>query len=324
MNTEIELRHLRYFVAVAEELHFGRAALRLHLAQPPLSQQIRKLEEILGYPLFDRTSRSVALTAAGTVFLERAQRTLRNVHRDMDEARSIGRGEVGSLHIGFVGSAVLTTLPAIFRRYREAYLSVRLHLHESFTSRVIEGLQNGTLDAGLLRDGDPTDGLIATTIYSEPFVAVVPAHHVLAKQKSIAPADLRDEPFVYYPRSAGGRAFDKPLSIFDEHGYRRPQIVQEASHWLTILRLIGAGLGLSIAPACVRHIASPDVVCLPLRKGKASPEIVSNIELATFVGESRPIVARFMHIVSQTTQRTSASKTVPPRKRRSPAPIASR
>jgi len=324
MNTEIELRHLRYFIAVAEELHFGRAAQRLHLAQPPLSQQIRKLEEILGYPLFERTSRSVALTAAGRVYLERAQRTLRNVSRDIDEARSIGRGEVGSLHIGFVGSAMLTTLPAIFRRYREAYPSVRLHLHESFTSRVIEGLQNGTLDAGLLRDGDPTEGLVAATIYSEPFVAVLPAHHPLARKKFIAPVDLSDEPFVYYPRSAGNRAFDKPLSIFDEQGCRRPLIVQEASHWLTILRLIGAGLGVSVAPACVRHIVSPDVVCLPIRKSKGSPEIVSNIELATFVGESRPIVARFTHIVNQTAQRPSESKMMLPRRRRSPATIASR
>ena len=177
MYSDVELRHLRYFVAVAEELHFGRAAERLHLAQPPLSQQIRKLEGILGYPLFDRTSRSVSLTAAGQVFLERAQRTLRNVQRDIEETQSIGRGEVGSLHIGFVGSAMLTVLPAIFRQYREAYPSVRLHLHESFTAKVIEGLQNGTLDAGLLRDGDPVEGLVATTLYSEPFVAVLPARH---------------------------------------------------------------------------------------------------------------------------------------------------
>jgi DNA-binding transcriptional LysR family regulator len=103
---------------------------------------------------------------------------------------------------------------------------------------------------------------------------------------------LRDEPFVYYPRSAGTRAFEKPLTIFEEHGFR-PQIVQEASHWLTILRLIGAGLGISIAPACVRHIASPDVVCLPLR----NVTVVSNIELAWLVGENRPIVERFAQIV---------------------------
>src|SRR6202453_4708466 len=111
MDNDLEFRHLRYFVAVAEELHFGRAAERLHLSQPPLSQQIRKLEAVVGYALFVRTSRSVTLTNAGEALLERARRTLRNVQRDMDETRSIGRGEVGSLHIGFVGSGMLTTLP---------------------------------------------------------------------------------------------------------------------------------------------------------------------------------------------------------------------
>ena len=298
-QSEIELRHLRYFVAVAEELHFGRAALRLHLAQPPLSQQIRKLEEILGVTLFERTSRSVALTQAGQAFLERAQRTLRNVSRDIDEARSIGQGQVGSLHVGFVGSAMLTMLPAIFRAYREAYPLVRLHLHESFTAKVIEGLENGTLDAGLLRDGDPVQELNAVTIYSEPFVAVLPANHPRARQKSISPAALRNEPFVYYPQSAGNRAFEKPLALCEAHGFR-PQIVQEASHWLSILRLVGAGLGVSIAPQCVRQLAAPDVVCLPLKTGKLDPRTLSHIELATIQGESRPIVQRFAQIVLET------------------------
>src|ERR1700760_1500862 len=124
----MELRHLRYFVAVAEELHFGRAAERLHVAQPPLSQQIRKLEDLLGYPLFQRTSRSVQLTVAGEALLERARRMLRKGQRD-----------VGSLYVGFIGSAMLSILPALFRSYREAYPRVQLHLHESFTSMVLEG-----------------------------------------------------------------------------------------------------------------------------------------------------------------------------------------
>ena len=300
MDQDLELRHLRYFVAVAEELHFGRAALRLHLAQPPLSQQIRKLEEILGYALFTRTSRSVSLTAAGAVFYERATRILRNVQRDIEETRSIGRGEVGSLHVGFVGSGMLTNLPGIFRSYREAFPLVRLHLHESFTSRVIEGLENGTLDAGILRDGDPVEGFHVTTIYSEPYVAVLPATHRAAKQKSLSPAVLRDEPFVHYPRAAGLRAFEKPLTICEAHGFR-PQIAQEASHWLTILRLIGAGLGVSIAPACVRSIAAPDVVCLPLR----GAEVQSHIELAWRVGETRPIVEHFAQIAASTSTLSS-------------------
>ena len=295
MDRDIELRHLRYFVAVAEELHFGRAALRLNLAQPPLSQQIRKLEELLGYSLFTRTSRSVSLTHAGEALLQRARRTLRNVQRDIDETRSIGHGDVGSLHVGFVGSAMLTMLPGIFRSYREAYPRVKLHLHESFTALVIEGMENGTLDAGILRDGDPVEGLQVTTILSEPFVAVLPATHACARQKSLSIAVLRDEPFVYYPRSAGARAYEKALTLCEEHGFR-PQIVQEASHWLSILRLIGAGLGVSIAPACVRRIASEEVVCLPLRGTKA----VSNIELAWLAGDARPIVERFKQIAEST------------------------
>ncbi len=294
MNAELELRHLRYFVAVAEELHFGRAAQRLHLSQPPLSQQIRNLEAILGYALFVRTSRSVRLTPAGEVFLERARRTLRNVQRDIVETRSIGQGEVGSLNIGFVGSAMLTGLSGVFRSYHEAYPRVKLQLHESFTARVVEGLEDGSLDAGILRDSDTAPHLEVTRLFSEPYVAVLPATHRYARQKSLSPGMLRGEPFVYYPRSAGARAFEKPLTLFEEHGFR-PQIVQEASHWLTILRLVGAGLGVSIAPACVQHLASPEVVCLRLRNAKIS----SQLELARVRGDQRSIVERFAQIAMQ-------------------------
>src|SRR5215831_2939416 len=145
---EVELRHIRYFVAVAEELHFGRAAQRLHLAQPPLSQQIRRLEEILGYSLFHRTSRAVKLTAAGEVFLERARRTLRNVHEDIEEARSIGRGDEGSLRVGFIGSGMLTPLPAVLGRYRRLYPRVQLQLAEMYTAAIAASIARGSLDAG--------------------------------------------------------------------------------------------------------------------------------------------------------------------------------
>jgi DNA-binding transcriptional LysR family regulator len=291
MDRDIELRHLRYFVAVGEELHFSRAAKRLNVSQPPLSQQIRRLEEILGYPLLARTSRSVSLTAAGQEFLERARRTLRNVQRDIEEARSIGRGEVGSLHVGFVGSGVLVTLPAIFQAYRAAYPRVRLHLHESFTASVLEGLENGSLDAGILRDADAREGLHMQCILSEPYVGVVPVGHKCARQRSITPAALREDPFVYYPRSAGETAYEKPLAIFEAHGFR-PRVVQEAGNWLTILRLVGAGLGVTIAPACVRCIAPPEVRCVSLRGVK----VRSDMALAWTVGEKRPIVERFLQV----------------------------
>src|SRR5437879_610234 len=285
MDRDIELRHLRYFVAVAEELHFGRAALRLHLAQPPLSQQIRKLEEILGYPLFLRTSRAVKLTSAGEVFLERARRTLRSVQEDMDEARSIGRGEEGFLRVGFIGSAMLTPLPATLGRYRRLYPKVNLQLHESYTSAVVQKLLKGELDAGFLRDSGPASGLQIEPLFFEPFIAVVPKTHPLARYQTISAKELREEPFVFFSPAAGTLAYEKPVSLCEEHGFR-PRVVQEAPQWLTIMRLVGAGLGVTIAPACVKQIAAPNLVCLSLRNAT----VQSNIELAYRTGEDRAVV----------------------------------
>ena len=310
MDQDIELRHLRYFVAVAEELHFGRAAQRLHLAQPPLSQQIRKLEEILGHALFVRTSRSVKLTSAGLVFLERARRTLRNVQEDLEEARSIGRGEVGSLRVGFISSGMLTALPAMLGRYRRQFPNVQLQLHESFTAMVMQGLIQSTLDAGFLRDGGPSPELHVEPLFSEPFVAVLPAHHPLAARNAISAASLRDEPFVFFSPTAGNRAFEKTISLCEEHGFR-PRVVQEAPQWLTILRLVGAGLGVSIAPACVAQIVTPDVVCRALRGAK----VRSDIELAYRTGEDRTIVKAFSRIAAgsfRTPQMHAAHKPIPP------------
>jgi DNA-binding transcriptional LysR family regulator len=294
MDADIELRHLRYFVAVAEELHFGRAALRLHLAQPPLSQQIRKLEGILGYPLFIRTSRAVKLTSAGEVFLERARRTLRNVQEDMDEARSIGRGEEGFLRVGFIGSAMLTALPAMLGRYRRLYPKVNLQLHEAHTSAVVQKLLKGELDAGFLRDAGQIPGLKIQALFSEPFIVVVPKKHPLARRKTISARELRDQPFVLFTPSAGTLAYKKTVSLCEEHGFR-PQVVQEAPQWLTIMRLIGAGLGVTIAPACVKQVAAPNVVCLNLR----CAAVESDIELAYRDGEDRPIVEAIASVARQ-------------------------
>jgi DNA-binding transcriptional LysR family regulator len=277
----VELRHLRYFVAVAEELHFGRAAERLHMAQPPLSQAIRRLEEAVGCELLARTSRSVRLT----------RRTLRNVEDDVHEARSIGRGETGLLNVGFVGSATLTTLPGILRRHLDVYPGVQLRLHESHTSQVIAALSAGNVDLGVVRDPEPTAGLVATTLTDEPFVAVLPAGHPDAGDASVSVAVLEGAPFVSPPRSGGVRAFEKPLTLCEEHGFR-PTVAHEASHWLTILRLIGAGLGVAIAPACVRRIATDDVACVALRETR----VTSELALLHREGEARPMVDAFARL----------------------------
>src|SRR5271165_6723254 len=312
MNHDLEIRHLRYFVAVAEELHFGRAALRLHLAQPPLLQQIRKLEEIVGHPLFLRSTRAVKLTAAGEVFLDRARRMLRTVQQDLTEVRSVGRGEVGSLRVGFIGSGMLTPLPAMLGRYRRRHPKVDLKLREAMSSQIVQWLLEGTADVGFLRDGGPHHGLEAETLFSEPFIAVLPASHRLAARKSISAAALREEPFVFFPQSAGRVAYDKPISICEERGFR-PRIVQEAPQWLTVLRLVGAGLGVTIAPACVERIAAPDAVCVRL----SHAHVRSDIELAWRAGEDRTIVTTFRQMAREVLTR-------PEKEARSRNPIKSR
>jgi DNA-binding transcriptional LysR family regulator len=255
----IELRHLRYFVAVAEELHFGRAAARLGIQQPPLSQQIKYLESELGHALFTRTSRSVALTAAGRELLERARRTLSRIEEDLKAVRRVGRGEVGALTVGFAGSAMLTVLPDVVKTYRRNFEEVRLRLLEMATSEIIEHLRDGSVDLGFLRDPGDQDGLVIESLLREPFVAVLPAKHPLASQRSIAVAKLKDEPFVFYRRSMGPVAYDKTINLCKRYGFQ-PQIVQDTPQWPTALRLIGAGLGISIAPVCVSKIGTPGVV----------------------------------------------------------------
>jgi DNA-binding transcriptional LysR family regulator len=294
MDREIEIRHLRYFMAVAEELHFGRAAERLHIAQPPLSQQIRKLEEILGFPLFHRTSRVVKLTSAGELFLERTRRTLRKMQEDVEEARSVGRGGVGFLKVGFIGSGMLTILPSVLGQYRRLYPKVNLLLNEFYSSGVMRALAEGTIDVGFLRDGGPTEGLDVEVVFSEPFVAVVPVRHPLAQRRTLSAGDLRDEPFVLFPSLVGRTAYDKTISLCTQHGFR-PHIVQEAPQLLTIARLVEAGLGVTILPACVERIAPPGVLCRRLRGARSKSEI----EIACRTGDERALVNTFCQMAKE-------------------------
>src|SRR5260370_37397705 len=227
MKQEIELRHLRHFLAVPEILHFSKAAAQLGLAQPPLSQQIRNLERILGYPLFDRTTRGVRLTKVGQYFRERARDTLRKIVDDMEMARRLGSGQEGVLTVGFSGSVMLTTLPKAIERYRRLYPRVELRLRELVTAEQMPSLLDGTLDLGFLRDGEPREGLSMESILRERFIAVVPARHKLAGSATIRLRDLRNEPFVLFARRMGPLAFDPTFSCCEAEGFR-PNVVQEA------------------------------------------------------------------------------------------------
>jgi DNA-binding transcriptional LysR family regulator len=289
MNSGIEFRHLRYFVAVAEELHFSRAARRLRIAQPPLSQQIRQLEQYIGHALFNRNSRTVALTHVGETLLELARHILKRLEEDVETVRRVGRGEMGSLTVGFIGSGMLTVLPGLLSSYRLKYPQVELRLCELMTGRLIEAIRRGAVDIGFLRDAGPTDGLSVEPILAERYIVALPEKHPLAQRKKVSLTSLKRESLVLFPRELGPLAWDKTIKLCEIAGFR-PRIIQEATEWLVILRLVSAGLGISITPACVAMIKAPGVVCREL----TSCPISTNIELAHRTDYLNPIMSAFL------------------------------
>jgi DNA-binding transcriptional LysR family regulator len=291
MKQEIEIRHLRYFLAVAETLHFSKAAAQLGMAQPPLSQQIRSLERMLGHPLFDRTTRGVRLTRVGHYFRECARNTVAKIQDDVEMARRLGNGQEGVLTVGFSGSVMLTTLPKAIERYRRLHPKVELRLREMVTTEQIPSLLDGTLDLGFLRDGEAQDGLVIESILRERFIAVLPARHRLAGSAVIHPRDLRNEPFVLFARRMGPLAFDRTLACCEAEGFR-PNIVQEAPQWPTVVRLVAAGSGISLVPACVASFAMPGVIYKKVRSRHWT-----SIDIGLKPNLDNPAVEAFLSIV---------------------------
>lgn len=288
MDNHVELRQLRYFVAVAEELHFGRAAARLHMAQPPLSQQIQKLELLIGAKLFDRTSRVVSLTAAGEAFLSRARRLLSQSAADIDEAARIGRGHAGRLDVGFVSSALVLGVVDRIHKFHVAHPDVVVQLSEEFTSVLCARVLDARLDVAFVRDAEPQATLKATTLFTEDFVAVVPLSHPDAGKRVIQASALRDDSFVFYPRAAGALAVRRNLQPCHDAGYE-PQVVQEASNWATILHLVGAGLGVTIAPRSASVSAPANV-----HVARLDTTATSDVQLISRLADTRPVVRNFL------------------------------
>ncbi len=270
---DVDLRQLRAFLTVADELHFGRAAERLHIAQPALSQQIRRTERDLGVDLFARTSRSVALTAAGRVLQGRARSLLDQAARDLDEVVRVGRGEAGRLDVGFVVSALPLGPIERVQAFRQRFPLVRVELTEGYSSTLLARIVRGELDLAVLRDPDPHPAVRFLPFRSEAFVAAVPRGHRLADRAAIDGAELVDDPFVFFPAAAGRVATERntaPVVV----GGRRPRVVQEATTWATVLHLVGAGLGVTVAPESATLAAPDSVVLLPLTGDDHRSELV--------------------------------------------------
>ncbi|EPR36359.1 transcriptional regulator, LysR family [Desulfovibrio sp. X2] len=274
----MELRTLEQFVAVAEELHFGHAAERLHMSQPPLSQAVRRLEDELGVELLARTRRRVRLTAAGEAFLRGAREVLAAAGRAAEAARRAARGEVGSLSLGFVGPATGTRLPGVIRDFAAAWPEVRLSLAELPTLEQLSLLAAGRLDVGVVRLlHEPGPPLASRLFHSEPYVAVLPAGHALAgggpgASAPLELAALRDEPLILYPRGQGPDLYDAVVGACAAAGFA-PRIVQEVVRKETTLALVGAGLGLAFLPRSAVPPGDGSVACRELAGGLPPVEL---------------------------------------------------
>ena len=291
--TVMELRHLRYFVAVAEELHFGRAAERVGIAQPPFSQQIQKLEHEVGTTLLRRTKRRVDLTAAGEAFLGEARQALAQADRALLAARRAARGEVGQLALGFVSSAVYGKLASAFGLMRSRYPGVALQLHDLTSEEQAEGIQAGRLDVGLVRPPVPgVENLTLRVVGREPLMAVLPARHRLARLKQIPLPALANEPFLLVPRQLGPGFYDQLMAVCARAGFR-PRVVQEARTTQTIISLIAGGMGVSLVPASMQSLQRTGVTYRPLRP----PVPTTELAVLWRGQEAAPVVHSFLHIL---------------------------
>jgi DNA-binding transcriptional LysR family regulator len=261
----MELRHLRYFVAVATELHFTRAAERLGIGQPPLSQQIQQLEHEIGTPLFVRDRRGVVLTEAGQAFLAEAQLVLAGAERAKQAARRIGNGEVGTLTIGFtVSASIHPFVPRLIRSYRGKHPGVDVSVVEQPTLHLIERVQNGSIDLAFVRAPAPQlPGIKIDTILSEPMLAVVASTHPLAARDAIELHELAGEPFILYPRKLGTGVYDAVMQACEAAGFQ-PHAGLEVPQMTSVVTFVAAGMGVSVIPATMSQLQAEGVRYLRL------------------------------------------------------------
>jgi DNA-binding transcriptional LysR family regulator len=285
----VELRQLRYFVAVAEELHFRRAAERLHISQPPLSQQIRALEDELGFALLIRTRRRVSLTPAGEAFLRDARALLGELDGAVATARRIDAGQTGRLRINFVGSALFSIVPGTVERFRRSRPAVELELRERPTADQLRAVRTGLADVGLVRPPIEDDGgLSVRTVLRERTVAALPAGHGLASLSRVPLRRLAAEPLVLFPRDQAPGFHDLLIDALAGVG-SAPRVIQYAPEMLTIIGLVAAGTGVSLVPASVQRLALDGVA---YRAVTGAPR--SELAAITRAGEDSALVRAFV------------------------------
>jgi len=259
----MELRHLRYFLVLAEELHFGRAAQRLSISQPPLSVAIQQLEDALGARLFERNSRQVRLSDAGEHLRVQAQDILERTLRLQEEVRAITQGVRGHLRLGFVGSSLYRGLPEALEQFRAEHPLVRIDMVEMNSAEQVLALQQQRLDLGLLHARYPPAGLQSRNLVVEPFMACLPQGHALAGQARLAVRSLAGERMVLFSRQVSPEYHQQIWDLCQGAGFT-PDVHHEVRHWLSVLSLVSLGQGVSLVPACLQRVGFAHLAFVPI------------------------------------------------------------
>ncbi|MGE7925842.1 LysR substrate-binding domain-containing protein [Viridibacillus arvi] len=288
----MDIRKIRYFIMVAEELNFSRAAERLRMAQPPLSQEIRKLEEELGVQLFHRTKRMVELTDAGKIFLEGSQQTLFQLERAIKETQLAAEGKKGNLIIGFVDSTEIVI--EVLNKFRERFPKIHLILLEMTTEQQLKALNEKQIHIGFIRSKQNNEILSSEVCSEESLRLVLHQDHPLASLSEIPLQLLIDEPFILFPRHMGSNFYDVIISYFWDHGVSL-NVVQEAIQMHTIVNLVAAGMGVSVVPSSVESYKRPGVIYKKIQE--TTPKV--NLYVGWRQDEKSAVVDHFLTVVRE-------------------------
>jgi DNA-binding transcriptional LysR family regulator len=302
-ETTLDIRSLACFVAVAEELHFHRAAERMNLTQPSLSQRIRALEEHVGVDLFVRDRRSVALTAAGAAFLSPARKAVENAAVAKAHALRAARGEAGRLRLGFTVIAFYGILPDAVRAFRTAYPDVAVELTEVNSPSLEAALAAGEIDLAVLHPPLATPELAVHPFPDEPYILALPATHRLARRKTIRVSDLAGEPFLIAPRVIGPSIYDRVIALFRTQGIS-PRIVQEASPMTTLIGLVSAGAGMGFVTRGLARVARPGIAFRPVTPKPPSLPLAAAWREPALCATGK----RFLNVVERLTAKSTTAR----------------
>lgn len=296
----MDLRHLRYFIAVAEEENIGRAAARLHISQPPLTRQIQQLEEELGVRLFNRTAKGMELTQAGELFLAEARNIRAVVEQATERTQRAGQGKLGRLDIGIFGSGILGTIPRLLLAFRTDYPEVKTVLHTMTKAEQIEALRQRRITVGFNRMLAPLPDLATELVATERLLLAVNESHPLARQETVTLRMLAGHPLVLFPTGARPNFIDKVLRLCEEAGFV-PEVSQEVGDVLTGVALVAGGFGICLVPQSVTVLTLPGVVFRPLDDAPENARI--DLSCLYRADDQSPLLSAFLETVRGFRQR---------------------